>query len=112
MADRLGLARAKRVVMSGDLFDAQTMVDWGFFDELVPAGEELARARALAAQFAALPPVAVQMIKRSANAWAGALDASIMHADADQWLLATRTADFKEGVTAFFERRSPNFTGD
>jgi enoyl-CoA hydratase/carnithine racemase len=108
----VGLARAKRMVMSGDLFGAQTMADWGFFDELAAAGEELARAQALAGQFAGLPPIAVQMIKRSANAWAGALDASIMHADADQWLLATRTADFKEGVTAFFERRPAKFTGD
>ena len=107
----VGLARAKRMVMTGALFDAQTMVDWGFFDQLVAPGEQDAAAMALATQFAALPPIAVQMIKRSANAWAGALDASIMHADADQWLLATRTDDFKEGITAFFERRPATFTG-
>jgi enoyl-CoA hydratase/carnithine racemase len=108
----VGLARAKRMVMTGDLFDAETMRDWGFFDELVAPGEQYAAARRLADQFAALPPVAVQMIKRSANAFAGALDQAIMHADADQWLLATRTADFKEGVAAFFERRTPGFTGE
>ncbi len=107
----VGLARAKRMVMTGDLFDAATMADWGFFDELVAPGGQDAAARRLAEQFAGLPPIAVQMIKRSANAWAGALDAAIMHADADQWLLATRTDDFKEGIKAFFERRPPNFTG-
>jgi enoyl-CoA hydratase/carnithine racemase len=52
------------------------------------------------------------MIKRSANAYAGALDQAVMHADADQWLLATRTADFREGVSSFFEKRPPDFTGD
>ena len=67
---------------------------------------------AAAATYAALPPVAVQMIKRSANAWAGALDQAVMHADADQWLLATRTDDFREGVTAFREKRAPEFRGD
>ena len=108
----VGLARAKRMVMTGDLFDAATMTEWGFFDEVVAPGEQHARARALADQFAGLPPIAVQMIKRSANAWAGALDASIMHADADQWLLATRTDDFKEGIKSFFERRPATFTGD
>jgi enoyl-CoA hydratase/carnithine racemase len=108
----VGLARAKRMVMTGDLFDAATMAEWGFFDALVPPGEQHAHARALADQFAGLPPIAVQMIKRSANAWSGALDASIMHADADQWLLATRTDDFKEGIAAFFERRPTVFTGD
>jgi enoyl-CoA hydratase/carnithine racemase len=107
-----GLARAKRMVMTGDLFDAATMTDWGFFDEVVEPGKQHTRARALADQFAGLPPIAVQMIKRSANAWAGALDASIMHADADQWLLATRTDDFKEGIKSFFERRPAIFTGD
>lgn len=108
----VGLARAKRMVMTGELFDADTMLAWGFFDELVPSGERDARALALAAHYASLPPIAVQMIKRSANAYAGALDAAIMHADADQWLLATQTSDFKEGVAAFFDKRPPSFKGE
>ncbi len=108
----VGLARAKRMVMTGRLFDAETMREWGFFDEIVATGEEGAAARRLAEEFIGLPPIAVQMIKRSANAWAGALDAAIMHADADQWLLASRSADFGEGLAAFFARRPPEFTGN
>jgi enoyl-CoA hydratase/carnithine racemase len=108
----VGLARAKRMVMTGALFDAATMLDWGFFDEVVPRNALDTAARRLADEFAALPPIAVQMIKRSANAWAGALDQAVMHADADQWLLASRTEDFGEAVSAFFARRAPNFTGN
>jgi enoyl-CoA hydratase/carnithine racemase len=108
----VGLARAKRMVMTGALFDAATMHDWGFFDELVPPGEQLAAAQRLAAEFAALPPIAVQMIKRSANAHAGALDQAIMHADTDQWLLASRSDDFAEAVAAFRDKRPGNFTGN
>lgn len=108
----VGLSRAKTMVMTGDLFDASTLKEWGFFDRIVEEHDLLDAARELALQYASLPPVAVQMIKRSANAYAGALDQAIMHADADQWLLATRTADFKEGVTSFFQKRPPNFTGD
>lgn len=108
----VGLSRAKTMVMTGELFDAHTMKEWGFFDQLVEVPDLLGKARKLAEQYAALPPVAVQMIKRSANAYSGALDQAIMHADADQWLLATRTADFKEGVSSFFEKRPPRFTGD
>lgn len=108
----VGLSRAKRMVMTGELFDATTMHDWGFFDELVSLETRDDAARAMAEKYAALPPVAVQMIKRSANAYAGALDQAIMHADMDQWLLATRTADFAEGVKAFFEKRPPIYRGD
>lgn len=108
----VGLARAKRMVMTGELFDAATMYHWGFFDEIFSEDEADDRIMAVAANYAALPPVAVQMIKRSANAWAGALDQAVMHADADQWLLATRTDDFREGVTAFREKRAAEFRGD
>jgi enoyl-CoA hydratase/carnithine racemase len=108
----VGLSRAKTMVMTGDLFDATTMLEWGFFDRVVESDQLLGQAVNLARQYASLPPIAVQMIKRSANAYAGALDQAIMHADADQWLLATRTADFKEGVTAFFEKRPPSYSGD
>jgi enoyl-CoA hydratase/carnithine racemase len=108
----VGLARAKRMVMTGDLFDAETMREWGFFDQIVAAPERDNAALAMAETYASLPPIAVQMIKRSANAYAGALDQSIMHADTDQWLLGTRTSDFKEGIGAFFEKRPARFTGD
>jgi enoyl-CoA hydratase/carnithine racemase len=108
----VGLARAKQMVMSGDLFDAATLLDWGFFSEVVDGDHAEDAVLAAAARYAALPPVAVQMVKRSANAWSGALDAAVMHADTDQWLLATRTSDFREGVAAFREKRAPNFRGD
>ncbi len=107
----VGPARAKRLVMSGDLIPATTLATWGFIDEVVPRGDLDQAARAMAEKYAALPPIAVQMIKRSVNAIAGASDAAIMHADADQWLLGTRTADFAEGVASFLEKRLPEFTG-
>jgi enoyl-CoA hydratase/carnithine racemase len=108
----VGNARAKRMVMRGDLVDAQTLLQWGFIDELVAPEALDQAARDMAAHYTALPPIAVQMIKRSSNAYAGALSQAIMHADADQWLLASRTPDFQEGVASFFEKRPPNFTGD
>lgn len=108
----VGLARAKRMVMTGALFEAATLQDWGFFENVVPREGLDAAARQLADELAALPPIAVQMIKRSANAWAGALDQAIMHADADQWLLASRSDDSAEAVSAFFAKRPATFSGN
>jgi enoyl-CoA hydratase/carnithine racemase len=107
----IGPARAKRMIMSGKLFDASTLLGWGFLDEVVPRENLDAAARGWAEEYAALPPIAVQMIKRSINQVSGALDQALMHMDADQWLLATHSQDFREAVGAFFEKRKPTFKG-
>ncbi len=107
----IGPARAKRMIMSGRLFDAPTLLGWGFLDEVVSAADLDSTARAWAEEYASLPPIAVQMIKRSINRYAGALDQAIMHMDADQWLLAAHSEDMKEAVSAFFEKRKPAYTG-
>lgn len=107
----VGPARAKRLVMSGDLIGADTLERWGLIDMVVDRADLDGAALAEAERYAALPPIAVQMIKRSVNALAGALGDAIMHADADQWLLGTRTEDFAEALTAFREKRPGNFSG-
>jgi enoyl-CoA hydratase/carnithine racemase len=108
----VGPARAKRMIMTGKLFDAATLERWGFLDEVVPLADLDAAARAMAEEYAALPPNSVQMIKRSINHVSGALDRAIMHMDADQWLLSSLTEDYKEAVGAFFEKRKPTFSGN
>lgn len=108
----VGPARAKQMIMSGDLFGAAKLERWGFLDEVVPLTDLEQTARAWAERYANLPPVAVQMIKRSINAVSGALDRAIMHMDADQWMLAASSSDFREAVSAFFEKREPKFTGN
>src|SRR5580700_1165731 len=108
----VGPARAKQMIMTGRLFDAATLERWGFLDEVATSADLDARARAWAAEYAALPPMAVQMIKRSINQVVGALDRAVMHMDGDQWLLATMSEDYREAVTAFFEKRPPTFKGN
>jgi enoyl-CoA hydratase/carnithine racemase len=108
----VGPARARQMIMSGKLFDATTLERWGFLDEVCAREELDERAGAWAREYAALPPGAVQMIKRSINAVSGALDRAIMHMDADQWLLCTRSEDFREGLSAFLEKRSADFQGN
>ncbi|MGM0584006.1 MAG: enoyl-CoA hydratase/isomerase family protein [Pseudomonadota bacterium] len=108
----VGPARSKRLIMSGALFDAPVLERWGLVDELVEPADLDAAARAMAEGYAALPPLPVQMIKRSVDQVAGALDRAVMHMDADQWLLTARSQDHAEAVAAFFEKRPGDFSGD
>lgn len=107
-----GPARAKRLVVGGETIAAPTLLEWGILDELVAPGKLLPRAREFATFYAHKPPVAAQMIKRSINRIAGALDRSIMDMDADQNLLTRGTADMTEAVRAYFAHEEPVFKGD
>jgi enoyl-CoA hydratase/carnithine racemase len=107
----VGPARAKRMVILGKREPAETLAAWGFLDEVVEPDTLLTRAKEIAAEYAAKPPMMAQMIKRSVNAISGALDQAVMHMDTDQFLLATTTGDHAEAISAFREKRPPMFEG-
>ena len=108
----IGPARAKRMVILGNNENADTLLEWGFLDEVVPEDQLLVRAKEMAAAYAAQPPLAAQMVKRSVNAISSALDRAIMHMDSDQYLYATSGEDFKEAIQAFVEKRKGAFKGN
>jgi len=56
--------------------------------------------------------VAVQAIKKSINAYSGALDYAVMHMDADQFLLLQNSEEAKEAFLAITEKRPGKYTGD
>jgi enoyl-CoA hydratase/carnithine racemase len=107
-----GPSRAKRFVMFGEAADAQTCLSWGMADEVAPMGQALAAARRWAEKVAGLPPLPVRMTKEAVSAIAAATAQASIYMDRDQYLLASRTADYREGVAAFREKRKPQFKGD
>jgi enoyl-CoA hydratase/carnithine racemase len=108
----IGPVRAKQMVILAEKVGAKTLLAWGFLDQVVPATELMAATQAMAGKYAGQPPIAAQMVKRSVNAIASALDNAVMHMDADQFLLTTQTKDYLEGLSAFLEKREPSFKGE
>ncbi len=108
----IGPARAKRMLILGRNEPASLLLDWGFFESIVPGRELLAAAQRLAREYAAKPPLAAQMIKRSVDAVSNAFGDAVMHMDHEQWLLTSLSADYREGIAAFRERRKARFEGD
>ncbi|MCP4761144.1 MAG: enoyl-CoA hydratase/isomerase family protein, partial [archaeon] len=108
----IGPSRAKQMVITGKKIDAKTLQNWGFLDEIVLKDNLLKRALEMAEEYAQMPPIAAQMIKKSINNISSALDRSIMHMDGDQLLLTLGTEDLKEGITAFFRKRKGTYKGN
>ncbi|HEY0435945.1 MAG TPA: enoyl-CoA hydratase/isomerase family protein, partial [Phenylobacterium sp.] len=112
LAALAGPSRAKQFVMFGEAADAARCLDWGLADEVAGDGEALTAARRWAEKVAALPPLPVRMTKEAMNAIAGATAHASIYMDRDQYLLMSRSADYREGIAAFREKRPAKFKGD
>jgi enoyl-CoA hydratase/carnithine racemase len=70
MAERAGTARAREFVMTGGLYTAETLHEWGVVNRVLPAGELLDKARRFAARLAAGPTLAHVATRRVVRAQA------------------------------------------
>lgn len=108
---QIGPSRAKQLVMFGEAVDTATCIAWGLADEAVAKGGALGAARRWAAKTAALPPMPIRMTKEAVNAIAYATAAAGIYMDRDQFLLASSSQDYREGIRAFRDKRPGEFTG-
>ena len=107
----LGYARAFEWMTSGRKLTAAEAHAWGLVSEVVEAEALAARAAELAAEWAARPTRGVGMTKRL---FSKALENTLeeqLELEAELQTAATQTADFREGVDAFLEKREPKFSG-
>jgi enoyl-CoA hydratase/carnithine racemase len=100
------------MVIGGEHENAETLLSWGFYDQVCEPDDLELEASKMASIFASKPPLAAQMIKRSVNELTYGNDKSIMHMDYDQTMLSYETKDRKEAILSFFENRKPEFSGE
>ena len=107
----VGLRRARQMLLRGREVDAATALDWGLIDDVVDADGLDAAALALAEELAAGPTFSLGHTKNLLNSRAPDDLASALRAEADSVEATVRSADFKEGIRAFSEKRDPIFGG-
>jgi methylglutaconyl-CoA hydratase len=102
---------ARELLLTGRLFDAEEALRIGLINEIVPAEKLMERARALAAQLMENSPASLASTKRLLSDHARKeLDSQIDAAVRENAGIRA-TDDFREGVTAFLEKRKPKWTG-
>lgn len=107
----VGEKLAAELFMTGGTIDAKRAAEIGMINRAVPAEVLMAEARLLAEKLAAGPTASIGRIKKMLNAsFSNSLEEQLI-LEHELQLESGRAADFREGVSAFFEKRPPNFTG-
>ncbi|MFA5786401.1 MAG: enoyl-CoA hydratase-related protein [Actinomycetota bacterium] len=107
----VGLSRAKDMVMTARVVEAAEAAAIGLADRLVPAGNDVQAAMELAADLAAAPPLAVGLAKQLL---AQALDTTVaagLEREAVTQMVCLGSADHREAVMAYLEKRKGRFEG-
>jgi enoyl-CoA hydratase len=105
----IGLARAKELILLGEIIDAATALSFGLVNRVVPQGRAESTARDLAEILASRGPVAVREAKRVLDT---TLDGSLAAGQADELEASERvfsSEDMLEGAAAFVAKRSAEF---
>jgi 2-(1,2-epoxy-1,2-dihydrophenyl)acetyl-CoA isomerase len=107
----IGTARARALALLAEPVPAEQAEAWGMIWKAVEDGSLMDEAHRLAAHFAAQPTVGLGLIKQALDASeTNGLDQQL-DLERDLQGQAGRTPDYLEGVTAFFEKRQPKFSG-
>jgi 2-(1,2-epoxy-1,2-dihydrophenyl)acetyl-CoA isomerase len=107
----IGQARAMGLALTGEPLAAEKAAEWGLIWKCVDdetLGEEV---DAIASKLAALPPLGLAAIKSIIRSTWGRSLAEELHLQRDEMRRLGFTQDYREGVGAFLEKRTPNFTG-
>ncbi len=108
----VGIKRALEHTLTNRVLSTQEAVDWGIVARAVPNDQLAAEAHDLAAQLAAGPTTALGVAKRLLqDGWTETLETQ-MEIEGRAIANTARTADAREGIAAFLQKRPPNFKGE
>ena len=108
---QVGEKQARDLLLTGRIFDAEEAAHWGLIKEIVAPEALMLRARELAALLMENSPTSLRATKKLLNDHAsGELDEQIETAVRENAAIRT-TADFREGITSFLEKRKPVWSG-
>jgi enoyl-CoA hydratase len=107
----VGRGRALKLLLTGEIINAQEALRIGLVDEVVPAAELMARAEAIAKAIAGNAPLAVAETLRLVDEGLGLPLELGLQREADSFGRLCATADKAEGTSAFLAKRSPVWKG-
>jgi len=108
----VGKFQAMKLVLTGDMVSAGEALRMGLVSEVVPDDEVYGRALKIAQKISRLPPIAVQQAKEAVLLGADASLPAALALERKALQLTFASADKQEGMTAFLEKRKPEFKGE
>lgn len=103
---------AKEMLFSGDIYDAQAALRVGLVNKVVPPEELMDTCKKMAKRISSMGPVGVRFTKEAINQGLDMDQEKAFNIEADLFGVIFSTADQKEGMKAFLEKRKAEFKGE
>ena len=107
----VGTAKARELYFSADIILAPEALQLGMLNQVYPEAEFEQKAKAYVERLAALPPIAIEYMKKNLNKALDGSLADVLDLEADHMTRTFDTLDHRNAAKAFVEKRLPEFNG-